>query len=369
MRYTREDGCRAWLTCGMLSPRTAAELLEELGSAEAVYDRFVRSGGSFMKRLNVSDHSIEQLTAAASSDRMHEMMVTMRDMHIGIMRMEDDLYPDSLRNIPQPPVTLFYRGDPQCLMGKCITIVGSRSISPQGYAVTRRISRELSDAGVTIVSGFALGADTAAHEGCLEGRSPTCAVLACGMDVDYPTENTHLQEEILRKGGVLLSEYPLGMRSSKYVFQMRNRIMSGLSKAVLMMESRIRSGSMITVQHALDQGREVFAYPGDPNSEYSEGAHQLLREGANYFTRAQEVLEDLGWSSEARPITREQKQALPAMNDDQKRIYMLLGRGEMSFDELAAESGLAAPQLSVALTLLQMTGVIRAMPGKSYCRN
>jgi len=369
VRYTREDGCRAWLTYGLLRPETAAELLEEYGCAEAIYDRFVREGPSFLREKGLSRSAIEALQQQAASDMMHEMMLTLQKLEIGIMSITDPEYPDALRHIPQPPAILFYRGNPDCLMGKCVTVVGSRTASPQGLAVTESISRELSQAGVTIVSGLAMGVDAASHEGCIDGGSPTAAVLACGMDVDYPQENLDLRERIVSSGGVLLSEYPLGMRSGKHVFQMRNRIMAGLSKAVVMMEARIRSGSMITVQHALDQGRDVFAYPGVPGSEWAEGAHQLLREGAIYFTSAQDVLEDLGWADDTPAPTMQQKKSLPSMSEEQRRIYTLLGGGEMSFDELAAASGMSAPALSVALTMLQMMGVIRAMPGKTYCRN
>lgn len=368
MRYTREDGCLAWLTYGMLNPDTSAAMLEEFGSAEAIYDRLLHDGKGFLNEWHVSETSASALVEHASPDMMHEMMVTMRRLNIGVMTIRDALYPDALRHIQQPPTILFYLGDPDCLLGKCIAVVGSRTVSPQGQTVTSSICRDLSRAGVCIVSGLAMGVDAAAHEGCLEGRSPTVAVLACGMDVIYPLENADLRERIVREGGLLLSEYPLGMHGTKHVFQMRNRIISGLSKAVLMMEARIRSGTMITVQHALDQGREVFAYPGIPGTEYAEGAHQLLREGANYFTSAQDVLEDLGWAEDGPPITQQQQRELPAMTEEQRKIYSLLGGGEMSFDELAAASGIPAPQLSVSLTLLQMSGVIRAMPGKSYCR-
>lgn len=368
MQYTREDGCLAWLTCGLLNPDQCAALLDEFGSAEAIYERFMHAGGAFLKEYRVSDKSIKALTECAPSEKMHEMMVTMRKLDVGVMRMGDDKYPDALMHIQQPPAILFYRGAPDCLMGKCITVVGSRTASPQGQLVTRSICRDLAQAGVTIVSGLAMGIDSAAHEGCLEGGAPTAAILACGMDVDYPQENNDLRERIVREGGVLLSEYPMGMHSGKYIFQMRNRIMSGLSKAVLLMESRIRSGSMITVQHALDQGREVFAYPGVPGSEYAEGAHQLLREGATYFTSAADVLEDLGWEHDMPAVTLQQKRELPEMSDEQRKIFALLAGGEMSFDELAMGTGLSAPQLSASLTLMQMYGIIRAMPGKSYCR-
>ena len=300
---------------------------------------------------------------------MHDMMVTMRKLNAGVVAISDAEYPDALRHIPDPPAILFYRGQLDCLMGKCVAVVGSRSPPPRGEMATQSICRELSERGVTIVSGLAMGVDAAAHRGCLEGGSPTAAVMACGIDVEYPLENADLRTEILERGGVLLSEYPLGMRSARHVFQMRNRLISGLAKALVMMEARIQSGSMITVQHALDQGRDVFAYPGVPDAESSEGAHQLLREGAIYFTCAQDVLEDLGWADDAPPVTMQQKQALPEMSDDQRTIYTLLGQGEMSFDELATSSSIPTPQLSVSLTLMQMSGIIRTMPGKTYCRN
>lgn len=368
MRYTREDGCRAWLTYGLLQPETAASLLAHYGSAEAIYERFVSGNGKFLKEHKVGDAAISALAAHISQECMHDMMVTMKRLNVGILAMDDAQYPESLRDIPQPPALLFYRGDPDCLLGKCIAVVGSRTASPQGMATTRRICCDLSRAGVTVVSGLAMGIDAASHEGCLEGGSPTAAVLACGMDVDYPLDNVDLRERIVQSGGVLLSEYPFGMRSGKHIFAMRNRLMSGLGKAVLMMEARIRSGSMLTVQHALDQGKDVFAYPGVPGSEWAEGAHQLLREGAIYFTSAQDVLEDLGWAGDTPIPVAQTLKELPPMTDEQRKLYTLLGRGEMSFDELAAESGLPIPNISVSLTMLQMMGLIRAMPGKSYCR-
>lgn len=367
MRYTREDGCRAWLTYGQIKCAVLNELLDEYGCAEAIYDRFMRSGCGFLEERGVPLTALEKLSNQAHTDVMHEMMLTMQKHQIGIMCYHDDLYPAALRNIQLPPALLFYRGDPECLMGKCLTIVGSRTASPQSLEATRNISRDLSNAGVTIVSGLAMGIDAAAHEGCLQGRSPTAAILACGMDVEYPMENIDLREAIVRKGGVLLSEYPLDMRSSKIVFAGRNRIMAGLSRAVLMMESQIRSGTMLTVNHALDQGKDVYAYPGIPGTEWAEGAHQLIREGAIYFTCANDVLTDMDWLGEA-PLEPEQKKSLPPMSSEQRTIYTLLSRGEMSFDQIAAESGLSVPSISVSLTMLQMMGLVKAMPGKSYCR-
>lgn len=367
MRYTREDGCRAWLAYGMFRADALHELLQEFGSAEAIYDRFVKHGGDFLKK-RAGEFGLEQLTEQASRCKMHAMLLTMQRLNMGILAYRDPGYPDSLRSMQSPPALLFYRGNLDCLMGKCVAVVGSRKASPQGIEVTRNICCDLSKAGVVIVSGLAMGIDAAAHRGCLEGGSPTAAVLGCGIDVDYPIENLDLKEEIVRKGGVLLSEYPPGCRANRFVFQVRNRIISGLGRVLLMMESRIQSGSMLTVHHALDQGKEVYAYPGIPGTEWAEGAHQLLREGANFFTGASDILEDMGWEEVLPQTAVHQTKELPPMSDEQRRVYTLLSQGELSFDQLAAATGFSVPSLTVALTMLQMMGLVKAMPGKSYCR-
>lgn len=368
MRYTREDGCRAWLTYALPRADVLGDLLEEFGSAETIYDRFVTSGGEFLKKW-LNEFSISQLEERAPREKMHEMLLTMQKLDMGILSQDDPRYPDSLRNIQNPPALLFYRGNLECVMGKCVAVVGSRKASIQGVEATQKLCSELGRAGVTIISGLAMGIDAAAHEGCISGGSPTVAVLGCGIDVDYPLENLDLKERIVETDGLLLSEYPPGVRANKYVFQVRNRIISGLAKALVMMESQIQSGSMLTVHHALDQGREVFAYPGIPGTEWAEGAHQLLREGANYFTSAKDILEDLGWDADLPQPTKEQKQALPPLNEEQRKVFTLLSRGEMSFDQLAFETGLATPTLSIALTMLQMMGLVKALPGKMYSRS
>lgn len=368
MRYSREDGCRAWLTYAMARPDEINALLDEHGSAESIYDQFIKHGGSFL-RNRIPQYGIDQLSEHATRHCMHDMLVTMNKHDIGIIAQSDDTYPEPLRMIQCPPPLLFYRGDLKCTMGKCVAVVGSRKASVQGLDATEKLCRNLSQAGISIVSGLAMGIDTAAHEGCIDGGSPTIAVLGCGLDVDYPIENLELKERIVQQGGLLVSEYPPGARANKYVFQVRNRIISGLGKAVIMMESRIQSGSMLTVHHALDQGREVFAYPGIPGTEWSEGAHQLLREGAIYFTSAQDILEDLGWAEDLPLPSKELRDTLPSLNDEQRKVFGLLTRGELSFDQLAYETKLDTPTLSIALTMLQMMGLIKALPGKMYCRS
>lgn len=365
MRYTREDGCRAWLAYALARPDILCRILDEFGSAEKVYDQFMKDKGKCL-RPYLPVAQIDFLKEHAAPDAMHAMMVTMQREQMGVMGMDDAHYPEAFRQMNDPPGILFYQGDPDCLMGKCISIIGTRKASPNTVEATRKIAKELSNSGVTIVSGLAVGIDTAAHLGCLEGSSPTAGLMACGLDVDYPIESGKLKERILEQGGVLLSEYPPGCPAMSWHFQFRNRLIAALGKAVVMMEGQIRSGSMLTVQHALDQGKDVYAYPGNIGSEWAEGAHQLLREGALYFTSAQDILEDMHWDVCEPVPTPEQKNDLPPLSDRQRQIYALLCRQEMSFDELASATGLDAPQLSGELTMLTILGLIKAMPGKTF---
>lgn len=369
MRYTREEGCRAWLTYGLMTANKLQAVLDAFdGDAQCVYDAFVRTGGQCLEKLTKPEQRA-QLLQRAAPEQMHDMMVTMHRLDMHIVSRADVLYPDALRDLSDAPALLFYRGNLDCLSRRCLTMIGTRTPSIQAEDATVRIARELSEHGVTIVSGFAYGIDSAAHLGCLDGGSPTASVLACGLDVDYPVENIELREQIVEAGGVLLSEYPPGMRASPIVFPVRNRILAGLSRAVVMMEGKIRSGSMNTVQHALDQGKDVFAYPSAAGGELAEGTHQLLREGAIYFTTAQDILEDMQWDSgDCRPPTLEEQSALPEVSGNQRAVLTLLSRGEMSFDQLISASGLSPSTLSGTLTMLQIQGLIRALPGKTYCR-
>ncbi len=367
MRYKREDGCRAWLTHGELPPETLREILREYGSCEALYERFVATKGSCLQG-KVTSLQLEWLRRYAQPDEMHRMMQTMKDHDMGILSEEDFGFPDTLRDIPDAPVFLFYIGNPDVLMGRCLTMVGARKASPAGSDATRTVARELSLQGVTIISGLAMGIDTQAHEGCLEGESPTVGVMACGLDIDYPVENAALKKEIIQRGGLLLSEYPPGTPALPFRFPVRNRILAGLSRAVIMMECQIKSGSMTTVTHALNQGKDVYAYPGIPGTPWAEGAHQLLREGASFFAKAEDILEDLSWLDDKPMLKQQAAEALPSLTPDQRRIMTILTQGEQSFDQLCAASGLDTSTLSASLTMLQIMGLIKSLPGKSYIR-
>lgn len=413
MRYTREEGCLAWLTNGMIHGQKLQQLLAIYGSAEAIYDTFVKDDGRCLEG-KVSASNLSLLKASASREAMHDMLVTMQKWNIGILSIADKRYPERLRNIPVPPAILFYRGNLAALEGPALAVVGTRRASSAGLAATSTLCQTLSNEHIRIVSGLAVGIDTAAHEGCLCGASPTIGIMACGLNIPYPTASVSLRERILHNGGLLLSEYPPDMRPQKNVFSVRNRLLAGLSDAVIVMECYSRSGCKLTVQHALEQGKDVFAYPGIPNAPISEGTHQLIRDGAIYFTTAQDILEDMRWNDPNRPAkpatvpevsakparqkstsTKSPNQKkptsgppdntpkeeavpsakatkeipLPPMSKEEKSIYHALADGTLSFDQLSEKTGLVAAQLMSSLTMLQIAGVIKALPGKMYSRH
>lgn len=364
MKYTFEDGCRAWLTYAHTQPSAVQRMMDQFGNASAIYEQCRKDGGKTIRRF-LSEHNTEKLVRRSARPEMHEMMVAMQQSQMQIVALHDTVYSAALRFIADPPPFLFVQGDPSCMTGRCLAVVGSRAATPLAATRCEELCRNLSGRGVTIVSGLAVGIDTSAHEGSLSGTTPGIGVMACGLDVDYPTRSRDLKRRLIEHGGLLISEYPPGTPVRKGVFSARNRIISGLCKGVVMMEARITSGSFITVQHALDQGREVFAWPGEPGSVWSEGAHQLIREGARYFVTAEDILEDLSWDDIEAP--QEKREPAVALTPGMQQILTILYGGEKSLDELAYESKLDISTLSTSLTILQMSGMVRALPGKMYC--
>lgn len=363
MRELREDTCRAWLTTGFLKPWMTREIMETFGTATAVYEAFCRREPSLLELLQ--PHEREALQVRENRSEMNGMAKTMQRLGIHVMYQEEDIYPELLKHIDDPPALLFYRGNPECLRGRCITMVGARAASTEGLRAAEKIAGDLARNGVCIVSGMAYGIDAASHQGCVDADGQSVGVLACGLDVDYPQENGALKQAMLDKGGLLLSELPLGCPAKGEFFSRRNRILSGLSWGTVMVECRIRSGTMLTVHHALDQGREVLVWPGVPGSIHSEGAHTLLREGARYITCAEDILEDMDWLNTP-AVTPAQRAALPPMTTEQQKIYQVLQQGTRSLDELAQETGMGAPELSSSLTMLQLAGLVHQEPGRSY---
>lgn len=297
-----------------------------------------------------------------------------------ILTLADEAYPQQLLDIPDPPTLLYVRGRGDLLgvgagarMRPGLAIVGSRNATAQGEANARAFAAALSDAGLAIISGLALGIDAAAHRGALAANGKTIAVIGTGADRLYPARNRALAEEIAERG-VIVSEFPLGTPAAAYNFPRRNRLIAGLSCGVLVVEAAVESGSLITARLAGEQGREVFAIPGSIHSPQARGCHRLIRQGAKLVETATDVLEELRVSL-AGPTTatgerRGETTSATASFDDERCATVLTCAGfdPVTIDELIARSGLTAEALSVILLQLELDGRVSSLPGGRYQR-
>jgi DNA processing protein len=279
----------------------------------------------------------------------------------------DARYPPRLRTIPDPPPALWTRGDVRSLdSSHTVAIVGSRAASSYGLAVAQQLAHDLAAAGMTVVSGLARGCDAAAHRGALEAGGRTVAVVGCGADVIYPREHRSLFDEI-SAAGVIVSELPPGAPPLPVHFPMRNRIISGLSAGVVIVEASSRSGSLITAASALEQGREVMAVPGNVLSERHTGCHELLRDGACLVQSARDVIEALGWMASI-PTTRGRSAGALAGGDLDSLLASLTPGEELDVDTLAARSGLDPADLLAGLTRLELAGAVARLPAGRFVR-
>ena len=274
----------------------------------------------------------------------------------------DASYPELLGQISSPPPILFALG-PDDLVGPTVAIVGPRKASGYGLQIAGELARGLVQRGVCIVSGMAYGVDAAAHEAALAVGGRTIAVLGCGPDVPYPRAHTGLYRQI-RERGAIVSEFAWGSQPNRQTFPQRNRIISGLSLGVIVIEAPQKSGSLITVTHAVDQNREVFAVPGDVRSGASAGCHRLIKDGAKLVEEVEDVLEELaGWAPPA-----SKAMSLPELPPEDARIYGLLSREPRHIDELAQDSTLPPQALLGSLLRLELDGLVDQLAGKRFLR-
>ena len=275
---------------------------------------------------------------------------------------EDKEYPEELKKIKGAPKILYYKGVLPSLNEKCIAIVGTRRCSPYGQQVALKISGELVDAGITIISGLAPGIDTFSHRAVVEKRKRTIAVLGTGLDEKsiYPQINLDLSRKIIEYGGCLISELPEGTSGAVYTFPKRNRIISGLSLAVLVIEAKEKSGSLITADYAIKQNKKLFAVPGPIYSANSSGPNKLIKNGAKLITGANDILNELGLQSE-----RTQNK-IEFDNDEEKLILQALKDGALQVDKIIEKTKLGASAVATTLALMEISGKIRNLGGNNY---
>lgn len=270
------------------------------------------------------------------------------------------VYPALLKEIRDYPKELYYIGDPKLLEEKCVSIVGSRKTNQYGRSTAYSFGKALGQRGITVVSGMAVGIDTCAHEGALQEKGHTAAVLACGLDLCYPPRNRELKGKI-ESAGIVLSEYPPGTAAQRYYFPQRNRIISGLSPLTVVVQAGNRSGALITAELAADQGRDVGAVPGNIDSEYNLGSNKLLREGAFALTGVQDLLEASGVSVLSEP------EAERLLSDEEKQLYFLLcSHGEMSLDQLAFYLKKPVNEVGSLAIVMEMKGIVFSAMGKVF---
>lgn len=357
----------SWLALDLihgLGADSTRKLLREFASPTAV----LTQSHAELSRV-VGSKIAASITKGADSERLALSMKWLEQDSNHIVTLADDDYPKSLFEINDPPPLLYLKGQRTLLGHASIAVVGSRNATPGGVQNAEAFSRVLSDAGLTIVSGLALGIDAAAHRGGLAGASSTIAVIGTGLDLVYPARNKALAHEISQHG-LIISEFSLGTPAIASNFPRRNRIISGLSRGVLVVEAALASGSLITARQAGEQGREVFAIPGSIHSPFSKGVHQLIKQGAKLVDEANDILVELQWTKllqNARTPSNSAENESPE-NEKDDPILTAMGFDAVSIDELATRTDTATHLLIAKLTELELDGDIAQIAGGKYQR-
>src|SRR2546421_5741097 len=373
---------KEWIALNMtpgIGPRAAAKLLESFGSAETVFG----ATRAELEALRLRPEAVESIRAREFFEKAEIEDERVRSMGVVVLLLDDGVYPALLREIFDPPITLYVKGAwSECLEQPCVAMVGSRRCSTYGQNAATMLARDLAQKGVTIISGLARGIDAAAHRGALEAGGRTVAVMGTGLDQVYPRDHKKLVDEILANKGALVSEFPLETPPAPQNFPYRNRVISGLSLGVVLVEAAENSGSLITARLAMEQNREVFAVPGSITSRNSFGTNYLIKgAGAKLVQQWQDVVAELPQEIAARLLPPEPKkkkekglvEQLSLVPEDlsatEHTVWKLLSADEPAhIDALIEESKLSVPELTGALLGLEMRELIRQLPGKCFIR-
>ncbi|MDR1665132.1 MAG: DNA-processing protein DprA [Clostridiales bacterium] len=361
-----EEIYRLWLsTLHGAGSRKQNALLDFFGSARAVFDA---TADALRSARFLTENHIALILENRSLSRIEKILRVMEQQKIVFVSREHQSFPPLLKLIPDPPVGIFYMGELPDGALPCAAIIGSRRCSEYGLTSARLLAKPLAQNGVVVVSGMARGIDGMAHKGALEGGGKTVAVLGCGVDICYPKEHRALRADIIRNG-CLVSEYPPGVTPMPAYFPARNRIISGLSSVVVVVEAARKSGTLITVDQAQDQGREIMAVPGSILSKLSEGTNILIRDGAYPAATYEDVLALLGKVPAAAKPREKPENAANALAPEEKIVYDSLNFEPEGFDSLVLRTGSQPNALHYVLTMLELKGFIKKLPGMRYIRN
>ncbi len=373
---------KEWISLNMtpgIGPRKATQLLERFGSAENVFN----ARRSELESLRLKPETILSILNRELHEKAVEELENVKKLGGDVLILDDGSYPFLLREIPDPPITLYVLGNWQeCFEMPCIGVVGSRRCSTYGQNASEMLGRDLAAHGICVVSGFARGIDSAAHQGAIDAKGKTIAVFGTGIDKIYPKENAKLVRLILDSGGAIVSQFPLGTPPLRENFPYRNRIISGLSLGILVVEASERSGSLITARLAMEQNREVLAVPGNITSKNSFGTNYLIKSGAKLVQQWQDVVAELPSEIAAEilppPVddkksvekTAQKEEKMPAgIGENEKKIYEILRADqETHIDVLLEKTELEFGELNKAIVDLDLKDLIRVLPGNNYAR-
>lgn len=363
MKHADEKIYRVWLSSIQgIGARRFHSLIEHFGSAQEVW----LAPEEELFRLNpfLGNKIVREILKNRQTEVLDRVKRRLSSSDFRIITLMDNEYPDLLKETYDPPPVLYCKGIPIKNSSPAISIVGSRRSTGYGRQMAEKLGYELASAGVTVVSGLARGIDAMAHYGALRAKGATIGVLGCGIDRVYPSENKKLFTSMEEKGGII-TEYPPGTSPLAGNFPARNRIISGMTNGVLVIEAGTRSGALITVDFALEQGRDVYALPGNINVAQSSGTNNILKEGAKLVTDVNDILEDLG-------IDQENPEAhSPSVQLDffETQVYNALQEGERHLEELSKDTKMDIQKLNSVLTMLEIKGIVKQMPGKIFIKN
>jgi len=367
---TSQDETYHWMALYMipgLGNIAFKNLLAKFGNPEAVFEAGI---SELIEVEGVRKETARKITNREFTTEPEEELRNAEKFNARIMIYTDPSYPGILKEIHDPPMLLYVKGEDIPVNRTFIAVVGSRNASHYGLKAAENIGEGLATCGVGVVSGLARGIDSASHRGCLRGKGFTIAVMGTGIDVVYPTPNKRLLNQVIESGAAI-SEFPLGSPPEPRNFPIRNRIISGLSKGVVVVEATKKSGSLITASLALDQGREVFAVPGSIESFKSTGTHFLIKQGARLVENSDDILDELGLrqtSFQTSGLWKYGSQGPPDMDEHERKIYEIIEGYPLHIDEIVRLGGMDAGEALGILMRMELKGIVRQLPGKMFVR-
>ncbi len=353
----------AWLSSEKgIGNRTIAKLIEYFGAAEEIWHNLNGERGNL---AYINDFTIDSLISKKNGFE-EKLLSRLNKENVKVITMLDDDYPKKLKNIINPPCILYCKGDISCLNNLSIGIVGSRKATDYGKFCADKFARELSALGITIISGLANGIDTIAHKSAIKANGNTIGVIGCGINIIYPQKNRELYMEIENTGGAVITEYPFDMEPISSNFPNRNRIISGLSSGILVVEAQEKSGTLITVSHAAEQGKEVFSIPGNINSIFSVGTNKLIKDGAKLVSNVDDIIEELPEFNNLRDKLLKKEINFNSLNKIEQDIITLISEGEKNFDEISSKINYPINEILCSLTILEMKSMVVQTSGKKF---